>query len=720
MKTIVFLFCILATCHSFSQNRFNCIVQDSATHELLPGVNVILQGTTNAISTGSNGRAGLHNIPSGNQTIVFSFVGYKTILKSYTFPLTNDSITPVIIFLPAENEILDEVVVSSTRTNSRIDDLNTKVEVLAQDDMDEESTVVPGSITSILGDLSIITIQRTNPVNGNDAIRMQGLDPRYTQIMRDGLPLYGGFSGSLGVLSIPPLDLKQVEIIKGSASTLYGGGAIGGLINFISRAPVDSAQTTLTFNATSLKEYNLNAFTSKKMGKLGLTLFGGANIKSPYDVNGDGFAEVPEHKNVTLHPRIFYDFNKNTKLIVGLTTSYDTRQGGDMKAILYKPDSIHTFLQKEKTFRNTLDASFTSQVNAKNSITFKTAGSSFQRNINYSGFIFDATQYSTYSELNDLIKLRKHSLVIGLNFMSETFVKNTSDSVLFHNYDYNTIGSFVQDDWQLTNKFSIQAGMRFDHHNTYGNFYLPRLSFFYKASSSLSVRLAGGTGYKVPNSFDFINPSAKLLDIQSSVKPEHSYGINSDINYHTYFFDKLGVQINEALYYTHIDNPIMITGNSIGQQFIQNAGYYVNSYGTDTYVRLSYEHIELYLGYNHTESLQETDNTYTNMPFNPKDKFSTTLAYEIEGKWRMGIEGSWMGNQYVAYNRKVNNFWFLAAMLERKFKKGSIVLNCENLLDTRQSKFEQIVTGPVSNPVFKPVWAPLEGRVINLSLKLSI
>jgi outer membrane receptor for ferrienterochelin and colicins len=710
---IIFVFCLQCK----AQNKFSCLIKDSTTRELLPGVNVFLLGTTNGAVTDIKGQTILNNIPDGEQTIAFSLIGYKTISKKIKFPVTDNQGT--VILLPAENESLEEVVVSTTRTNSRIDDLNTKVEVLGQEDMDEESTIVPGSVTSILGDLSIITIQRTNPVNGNDAIRMQGLDPRYTQIMRDGLPLYGGFSGSLGVLSIPPLDLKQVEIIKGSASTLYGGGAIGGLINFISKAPTDSAQTTLTFNATSLKEYNLNAFTSKKTGKLGLTLFGGANIKTPYDVNGDGFAEVPEHKNVTLHPKIFYDFNKNNKLIIGLTTSYDTRLGGDMKAILYRPDSVHTFLQKEKTFRNTLDVAYTSRLNDRHFITLKTAGSSFDRNVDYSGFIFSGTQYSSYSELNDFIKLNKHSIVVGCNVMSETFTKAHSDSVLFGNYNYNTIGTFFQDDWQLTDKFSLQTGMRIDHHNKYGNFYLPRLSLMYKANTKMSIRLAAGTGYKVPNLFDFANPSNNLLAIQSTVKAENSYGINSDINYHTYFFEKLGVQINQALYATHIDNPIMITSNTIGQRFIQNGAYHVNSYGTDTYVRLSYEEVELYLGYNHTESLQEGVNKI-NMPFNPKDKFSTTVAYDMEGKWRMGIEASWVGNQYIYNNVKVNNFWFWAGMIERKFKKGSIVLNCENILDTRQSKFEQIVTGPTSNPVFRSVWAPLEGRVINLSLKLAL
>lgn len=721
MTRHIFLFLLLLSCSAgFAQHRLVCAVKDSASGETLPGVTVFLEGTNNAALTDAGGKAELLNIPSGEHVISFSFIGYVKKSKRMVFPQADSSHMMMIQLAPDKQSDLEEVVVSTTRTNSRIDDLPTKVEVLGQDDMDEESTVVPGSITSILGDLSIITIQRTNPVNGNDAIRMQGLDSRYTQIMRDGLPLYGGFSGSLGVLAIPPLDLKQVEIIKGSASTLYGGGAIGGLINFISRAPVDTPQTTLTFNATSLKEYNCNVFTSRKTGKLGMTIFGGANVKSAVDVNGDGFSEVPEDRNFSLHPRLFYDFSPRTKLIVGLTTAYDTRMGGDMHAIEFRTDSIHTFLQKEKTFRNTLDVNIGSQLNDQHIITFKSAGSSFQRSVDYSGFLFSGTQYSSYSELNDLIRLKKHSIVIGENLSSESFVKSSSDAVLFGNYNYYTLGTFVQDDWQIAKKLSVQAGFRFDHHNRFGNFYLPRLSLFCKPSDKISMRLAAGTGYKVPNLFDFSSPASNLAAVSNSVLPERSYGINADINFHTLLFGELLFQLNEALYYTHIDNPIILSYNTAGQNSLLNGNYSVNSYGTDTYVRFELKGVELYLGYNHTEALLDATSTYVNMPFNPKDKASGTLAYTIEGKWRMGVEASYSGNQYIYINQKVNNFWFLAAMIERKFRFGSIVLNCENLLDVRQSKFEKIVDGTISSPVFKPVWAPLEGRVINLSLKLAL
>ena len=48
-------------------------------------------------------------------------------------------------------------------------------------------------------------------------MRVQGLPGKYTQLLRDGVPLFGGYSGSFSILQIPPLDLRQIEIVKGPA-----------------------------------------------------------------------------------------------------------------------------------------------------------------------------------------------------------------------------------------------------------------------------------------------------------------------------------------------------------------------------------------------------------------------------------------------------------------------------------------------------------------------
>src|SRR5438094_165241 len=119
-----------------------------------------------------------------------------------------------------------------------------------------------------------IQTQQTSATSYNSSIRIQGLDGKYTQIIRDGLPLYSGFSGGLGLLQIVPLDLKQVEVIKGSASTLYGGGAIAGLVNLVSKTPTDERHLDFLLNGTSALGLDASGFYSQKFKKAGITLYG--------------------------------------------------------------------------------------------------------------------------------------------------------------------------------------------------------------------------------------------------------------------------------------------------------------------------------------------------------------------------------------------------------------------------------------------------------------
>jgi outer membrane receptor for ferrienterochelin and colicins len=727
---------ILISISGYSQNSLKVKVVDAHTAEILPGANVLVQQTSVGGSSDKNGIVELSNLPSGAIDLTLSFIGYRDTVFTVLLPFTGNEFTAGLT--PAEEE-LEEIIVSSTRTNSRIEDLPLKVEVLGLEEMDEESALVPGNIASILGDLAVITIQRTNPLNGNDAIRMQGLDPQYTLIARDGLPLYGGFSGSLGVLAIPPLDLKQVEIIKGSVSTLYGGGAIAGMINILSKEPSSKPQRTLLLNASTLKERNLNTFFSGKISeKTGYTLFAGANLKSAVDVNNDGFSEVPEHQDYIVHPRFFFQLSDKTKLNVGLTTTVDNRRTGDMTAVEDEATQQHPYLRTEKTLRNVLDAQYNHSWTQQHVFSFKAALSAYNRELAVPvrfvpKFRFKGAQYSSYVEASDRSQHGKHTLVLGGNLITESMRKTASDSVAFNNYDYVTVGLFAQNDWQLTEKFTIEAGVRLDHHNVNGYFFLPRVALFYKPSDKFSVRLASGIGYKAPNVLSMVDPNPTLVNNVADVKAEHSVGINADINYSTIWFDELEVSLNQAFYYATIDNPLRVITDTLNRvSYMENQDYTVKTLGTDTYVQMTYHRWELYLGYNHTEAVQASSAVNNAMPFNPKDKFSTTLAYAVEGKWRTGIEGSYIANQY-AYNslyyynsntiypsQAVPNFWFWAAMIERKFNFGSIILNVENMFDARQAKFQKLFDGPVTSPTFHPVWGPLDGRVFNLSIKLNL
>ena len=727
MKRIFFI--ILLTFYAFScifAQNIKIRVQDDKNHEPLIGATIKPKNNAKSGALADiEGIVEFKNLPLGKQIFEVSSVGYETKTFEVELPFA-DNLQPFVVQLSASESDLEEVTVSAFRTNSRIEDLPIKVEVLGQEDMDEESTVVPGNVSSILGDISIIHVQRTSATNGNQAIRMQGLDPKYTQILRDGLPLYEGFSGNLGVLAIPPLDLKQVEVVKGSVSTLYGGGAIGGMINLVSKAPTsEKPEVTMVVNRTTLKETNINAYYAQKYDKIGLTFFTGYTHQQAVDVDGDSFSDSPLIRQFTFHPRFFWQISPKSKVNIGYSFVKEKRQGGYLAPVF---SSSLGFVSTTDFQRHTIDYNFNHEFRKGHTFTFKGASSNFERTNSEAAQTFGGKQTSSYIEASDFIEKGKIKLIVGSNLIFENFKKNVPDNTLLTNYQYQTLGFFIQNDWQIVKKLSLQTGIRIDNHNVFGNFFLPRISLMTKPSEHFTIRWSVGTGYKTPNVFANLTPNnAKtsldywsLLPLSKDIKSESSIGSNIDMAYQGTIGEKLVIQLDQAFYYTNIKNPIVAVSDATKTR-LQNANYAVNSIGTDTYLRMTLDDYELYLGYNHTLARRVNSTEKVYLPFSPQDKFSLTAAYSVEGKWRFGIESSWVGNQYLFDNQRVNNYWFWASAIERKFGEHiSLVVNGENLLNIRQSNFEKTVTGTSTNPSFMPIWAPLEGRVINLALKLKL
>jgi len=184
-------------------------------------------------TTDASGTVYLAPTPAVGTRLRVEALGYKP--RSRAAPEPGGA--PITLLLAPNAATIDEVLVTATRTNSRIEDQPERVEVLGEEEMREENGIKPGNIASLLGDIAGTQIQPTSPTTGNADLRIQGLQEQYSQILRDGLPLYGGFAASFGILSVLPLDLRQIELLKGSNSTLYGGGAIAGLVNLVSKTP---------------------------------------------------------------------------------------------------------------------------------------------------------------------------------------------------------------------------------------------------------------------------------------------------------------------------------------------------------------------------------------------------------------------------------------------------------------------------------------------------
>ncbi len=260
--------------------------------------------------------------------------------------------------------------------------------------------------------------------------------------------------------------------------------------------------------------------------------------------------------------------------------------------------------------------------------------------------------------------------------------------------------------------------MRTDYHSRYGIFTLPRLAALYKLNSHWYTRAGIGLGYVTPNALSSqnteYNPN-KILPIADSIHAERSIGSNLEINYKTRIGDDATLYVNHAFFYTQVNNPLVASTDSNGITKFSDMNKPVTSAGWDTYVRMKIDELEIYFGYTYTMARQKYNSAQQYVTYTPKNRAATVIAYEIEGRWRFGLEGSYTGFQYRDDGTKTPDYFFIAAMIEKKFKKLSIVLNCENLLDERQTKKETIVIPPVNNPAFKTLWGPIDGRVINLS-----
>lgn len=625
-------------------------------------------------------------------------------------------------------DINEVILVASSRTDQKIENSPQKIEILGKEEMQEESGIKPAGIGSILGDISGVQIQQTSAISGNSNVRIQGLDGRYTQILRDGMPLFDGFSGGLGVLNIPPLDLQQVELIKGSASTLYGGGAIGGLVNIISRKPTHKQEISALANYSTLQEKNLNVFTSKKYKNIGYTFFIGQTLQTEQDVNKDGFSDIPKMNSLVIHPKLFFYPSANSSISIGWNGTFEKNTGGDISVINGNTDQIHQFFEKNKTERNSYELIYEQKFDDKSKLAFKNSLSTFNRNFTSNKNFLEAKQKNYFSELSFVKPINKMTFVLGTDFQGNQFTPEKFNEFQIPEFQNNSFGLFIQNSYKLKETI-IETGMRQDFTNHFGSFFLPQIAVIHHFNENWGIRGGVGLGYKVPNALSpsvYDYPLEKLLPINIiTTKAEKSVGYNIEFNYKLDFEgddhdENKSIFINQAFFLTQINNPVTGNFDTNGNIFFKNENSPIISKGFDTYIKATIDEWELYAGYTFTIAENKYLKTNQFIPLTPKNRFAMTALKELK-TWKAGIEASYNGKQHRLDNTETPNYVFLATMVSKNLGEHfTLVLNCENLLDYRQSRKEPLYFGNVSNPTFYPLWAPIDGRVINLSLKWKL
>lgn len=616
---LLFLTIILCSATVSAQNILSVSIYNRENNEPLMGATIQLQGSSIGGVTNADGEVKVKDIPNGEHVFVISFIGFKKQKISITFPRLDE--TPLQILMEPEHEELEEVIITTTRSSRNIQNIPTRVEYIGGEELEEKITMQPGNIRMVLSESTGIQTQQTSASSANTTIRIQGLDGRYTQILKDGFPLYSGFSGGLSIMQIPPLDLKQVDLIKVSASTLYGGGAIAGLVNLISKQPTEERELTVLANGTSAMGLDLSTHYSQKFDKVGLTLYASNNYNKEYDPADIGFSAIPNFTRYTINPRLFFYLTDRSTLMVGLNAAFENRLGGDMEVIKGNADEGHTYFEKSKTNRLSTQISYSQKLRDNKTFEIKNSINSFAREIKQQDYFFGGNQLSSFSEITYGVNKTKFDWVLGANLWTDLFREDNTNLDERRDYQSTTAGAFVQNVWTANDWLSLETGLRVDyatvsadkHGSLQDVFALPRVSALFHLSPKFTSRVGGGLGYKTPNIFTEKAEEQVFNQVRpmnfSTTKSERSYGANVDFNYQTSIGDNWTLSINQLFFYTNVQKPLEFNTDSLenGVYYFENANGHIDAMGIESNLKIGYKDFKLFFGYTFVDAQNHFD-----------------------------------------------------------------------------------------------------------------
>ena len=333
----------------------------------------------------------------------------------------------------------------------------------------------------------------------------------------------------------------------------------------------------------------------------------------------------------------------------GFNTTIENRLGGDMLYIKGKGDNIHQYFERNKTQRYSTQFVLDHLITQNSSFQIKNSVSYFKRNTTIPDYEFEGTQIATFTEANYTSSTEKSEWVAGINMWTDSFKEKEFNAFPLRDYNQSTFGVFVQNSWKTTDWLNLEAGFRTDYVVNYGAVFLPRASALFQITEGLTSRIGGGFGYKTPTIFTEESERIQYQNVMpiddKTNKLEKSYGANADINYRIRIGEEWSFSINQLFFYTYLDNPLLLENPSANlYQFVNSPGY-IHTKGTETNIKIGYDDLKLFLGYTYTDARLNQNGTNTESPLTPKHRINSVLMYEIEDKWKVGLEAYYFSPQ---------------------------------------------------------------------------
>jgi outer membrane receptor for ferrienterochelin and colicins len=619
---------------------------------------------------------------------------------------------------------IEKIQVTASRLGRIVTESAIRTEIINGEEIQEKALMRPGNISMLVAETGGVRVQNTSPALGSANIRLQSLYGRYTQLLSDGLPLYGGQTASIGLLQIPPTDLANVEIIKGSASSLYGSSALGGVINLISRTPTEEFEGETLFNATSKNGQDVTAyFASPLSNSLDGSVTTGLHHQKEQDLDDDGWIDLAGYERASVRPRLYWSDYSGANLYLTLGAMNEQRKGGTLEGATL-PNGTE-FAQTQDSLR--LDGGFIFDKPLTDMLNINVRGSAMHQEHDHGfGPIQEENSHESYlvessvSGFND-----STAWVVGAAYQSDKF-----DSVDYpeFNYTYNVPGLFSQIDYEANDTISLSLSARTDWHSEFGTQVSPRLSVLYNPEN-WTVRGSYGKGFFAPTPFieDIEDAGLSRLAPLENLEEERATTASLDISY---VVDSLESSItlfaSDVKGVTELQAINNTLENTQKQVALVNVAGQTEIRGAELLLRYRFRDIKLTGSYLYTDATKNNGTHLSRTPLSltPKHSAGAVIMWEEHGSHLVGFEAYYTGSQHLVnnpYRTKSDAYWHLGLLGQITIGKVSWFLNAENLLNIRQTKKDSLLL-PTQSPSGRwttDLWTRNDGFTVNAGFRFQ-
>lgn len=654
------------------------------------------------------------SLPAGPVMLRVTRLGYSPDSVALVLRAGNDTLVTRVLTDLAER--MTSVVVTSARGATRIEEAPLRVEALAGEDVAEKMEMRPADATGLLSEMSGVRVQRTSSASGAAGVRLQGLRPRYTLLLTDGLPLSGASGAGLDVLQLSPADLRQVEVVKGPATALYGPAALGGMLNLVSKRPAHDRD--LLVQRSSRGGTNAYGWYSERFSpRWGATAVIGAHDQGLRDLDQDGWADMAGFTRVEARPRLFFDGADGSALLLTVGGTSESRRGGFLPGRV-APDAT-TYGERYRTLRGDVGA-IGHRLVGGTLLQLRTSVSTETTDNRYGAELERTQRSSAFAELSASRSVGAHEWLAGVAAQRDYNAVREAPGL---DYRFGTASLFVQDVWQVAPRFAVTGSGRVDEHSRFGALVGPRLSALFTLRPGLTTRASWASGQSAPSPYI---EETQAIGVRREIgfpalRPERARYVSADIT-----GTSGPLELNLTVFETRVDEAVQSepSGASLA---VANAIAPVRARGAEVFAKVTVDEFLMTALYSYTDASEPGFGlrTRTEAPYSPRHTGGVDLTWESEGtgSW-IAVEGFYSGRQRTSgdpYTTRSPPYTVIGFLVGQQFGPWRLFLSVENLGDVRQSRTASLVlpARTADGRWTTAPWGQLEGRVISLGARWS-